>query len=448
MRAPGKKHAGAGENEIAMQVIEAALAFAVTMLVLSMVSSTLVEMIHRTFGMREKGLHFMLGQLFDQVLIHYATHASGPLIVRTSVDALRTEFQKTMTSNRAPVALAAQPAQPAPEPPPQLEKPTQLAALWRAIVDQWRRFWNSWAFGDLWSGNKLSTLSLESFMQRLGSNEIGDKIVHAASQDADTVLRDIAQKFEEYGKDASTYFERRARFLSVMVAIFVAFALHVDAIDLFRTFLRDPAVRAAVIDKQQEIVKAIEEAQNNVTKADPNSLSGKEAIDQWKQAIGVMGQTKTLLGDFSVPLGWTEERVKSGAMAAIVWKCVDGRPRFIDWFGNCEPKLAQQVWVQVPTVPSLYLGLLLGGLLIGLGGPFWRDAVTNLTSIRSIARAVQPPPAETAPHPAAPATPKEVAQPSTPVAVFKVANGARASLQNGGGPDRPLLNQDGTRGLP
>ena len=51
-----------------MQVIEAALAFAVTMLVLSIVSSTLVETIHRIFGMREDGYRKMLGRLFDDVL--------------------------------------------------------------------------------------------------------------------------------------------------------------------------------------------------------------------------------------------------------------------------------------------------------------------------------------------------------------------------------------------
>ena len=51
-----------------MQLIEAALAFAITMLALSLVVSSFVEIIHRIFSMREEGLKHVLRQMFDQVL--------------------------------------------------------------------------------------------------------------------------------------------------------------------------------------------------------------------------------------------------------------------------------------------------------------------------------------------------------------------------------------------
>ena len=54
-----------------MQLIEAALAFAITMLALSLVVSSFVEIIHRIFSMREAGLKYVLGQMFDQVLAKY-----------------------------------------------------------------------------------------------------------------------------------------------------------------------------------------------------------------------------------------------------------------------------------------------------------------------------------------------------------------------------------------
>ena len=58
-----------------MQLIEAALAFAITMLALSLVVSSFVEIIHRIFSMRETGLKYVLGQMFDQVLAKYVAPA-------------------------------------------------------------------------------------------------------------------------------------------------------------------------------------------------------------------------------------------------------------------------------------------------------------------------------------------------------------------------------------
>ena len=43
-----------------MQLIEAALAFAITMLALSLIVSSFVEIIHRAFKMREAGLKICL----------------------------------------------------------------------------------------------------------------------------------------------------------------------------------------------------------------------------------------------------------------------------------------------------------------------------------------------------------------------------------------------------
>ena len=67
--------------------------------------------------------------------------------------------------------------------------------------------------------------------------------------------------------------------------------------------------------------------------------------------------------------------------------------------------------------------LMLGGLLIWLGGPFWTDTIANITKVldaaRSLSGAGQPPPAHAAPA-AAGAAP--TLQPRTPVDAFKVAN--------------------------
>ena len=77
----------------AMQALDAALAFAITMLILAMVVTTLVETLHRLFGLREKGLAILLGNFYDRVLF---SRSGG--VLRGTDD--RRAFIEMMTINR------------------------------------------------------------------------------------------------------------------------------------------------------------------------------------------------------------------------------------------------------------------------------------------------------------------------------------------------------------
>jgi hypothetical protein len=102
------------------------------------------------------------------------------------------------------------------------------------------------------------------------------------------------------------------------------------------------------------------------------------------------------------------------------------KSRDVDANEQCLPAEKRGVRVGYPPNMGIVWGLLLGGLLIGLGGPFWYDIVTSLTNIRNIARGPQAPASASAtPVPGA-ASPgaggaDEVPQPRTPVDAFKAA---------------------------
>jgi hypothetical protein len=103
--------------------LEAALAFAITMLALSLVCSSIVEVIHRTFKLREAGLKYMLEQLFDQVLVGYLkpgleTKAKAKLgdkyiansqYVQDGLKTFRDGFVERMRVNRSPVGVKPDP---------------------------------------------------------------------------------------------------------------------------------------------------------------------------------------------------------------------------------------------------------------------------------------------------------------------------------------------------
>jgi len=101
------------------------------------------------------------------------------------------------------------------------------------------------------------------------------------------------------------------------------------------------------------------------------------------------------------------------------------------------------VWFALPTHPGVILSLIIGGLLIGLGGPFWHDAVRGLINIRSLARGA----GADSGTAAAAAIAGGVGQPRTPVDVFKIAHSARGvTSPDSSSRARPLHNPDGAGG--
>ena len=378
---------------------------------------------------------------------------------KAALEVLRAQFQARMIANKTQVGLGrdATPTLSV------LELPTAkepVAGLRARFAKMWR--WvGSRKIIDLWSGRELSNISLTEFMHRLGSDELGDKIVKAAGATGavvDTVLHDIAQKYESFGRDASEVFQRRARFLSVFVAVGIAFALHVDAVELFKTFMRDPAVRTAVIAQQGAIVQAFAERQARALPPAPDAEVAPPNVaptpsqapmlgDQFATISRQLSSAQMQLTDLGVPIGWTEDRAQKAGLVPLVWRCPNSASILNLWglFTTCPvEKAATAFIVQIPTEPSLLLSLLLGGLLIGLGGPFWFDAVRSLASIRSVASDIAG--ASSLERTVAAAVVAGTVQPVTPVDAFKVANAARAvTIGLVVSPLRPLLDPDGTK---
>jgi hypothetical protein len=344
-----------------MQALDAALAFGITMLILAMVVTTIVETMHRLVGLREKGLALLLENFYDRIL---ASRTAGALHDEDD----RRAFVEMMTVNRGPVGRAA---------------------------------FGGLHLNRLWSGRRLGSLGLIGFMERLGGSEYGATLMAQAAtvgeQGVEWVLKDVAQKFDAFGREASEYFEARARLLSVLTGFVLAFAINVDALVMFETFMRRPDVTQAVIAKGEEVTKqyqaSLEELKKRATTATAEGApatteSQKAAVEGVRAAADRADAALKDLQTLGVPIGWT----------AASWKTMTDLER---------PKI---------------FGILLGGLLIGLGAPFWYSAVQALTGVRRMARGDKE-----APQPATPSAPATGSGdvPATPIDAFHAALGAR-----------------------
>ena len=350
-----------------MHWLNAALAFAITMLILSMVVSTLVETLHRFLRLRADGLRIMLGKLFDDVVApHFA-------FAQDETDSIKTQQSKTMARDDFVTYMVRNRAQ----------STTVLDFILHA--------------------ESLNKLDVQQFMTRLGDSQYGDALRRAMNRVgtdlADEVLRHVAQQFEAFGVEAGEYFQRRARLLSVLVALLLAWYGNVNPYDLLRTYLTDDKVTAGVIALQQEVEQRYKETAETLgvrTKRLANKVAdkpgviptGPEADDlkrDLEQVTKVTNQSIDELRTLGVPLGWTPTR-----LGEINFE----RRGCLNW-----------PWPSAWNAKSVtaVMWMLIGGLLIGLGGPFWFDAVRSLSSVRSLLSPTPPASADpaTTPSPAA-----------------------------------------------
>ena len=314
-----------------MQWLTAILAFATTMLIFSIIVSTLVETIHRFSGSRPFGLIKMLEHLYDDVISCYLTKENKEIGRRQFVD----EMIRIRPSNDTATGQnggAAEEGTP----------PTMLLKSW----------------------NMLPRLPVEMFMERLGASKFSmafEKNFAEGSEEREQALKDIAQKFELYGQEAGIYFERKARSWSVAVAMFVAWTFYVHPYELFHTYLKQPEIAAAVADLHDDALKQFEEIEDKIKTTAPVDGDLSEEI---RKELEKARKELEPLQAAGAPIGWENDK------------------------GNCiiPPDGGGETacLVYVPKEYADFIWLLLGGLLVGLGAPFWAKAVRQITEVRNI----------------------------------------------------------------
>lgn len=320
-----------------MQWLTALLAFAVTMLIFSVIVSTFVEMIHRLFGLRNQGLRLMLESLYERVIAERLTDADKPTAQ---------EFASIIMENRA---MAAQP-----------EQHGRLRKFLHWLVDS----------------SVVSDIPVEVFTQKLADN----RIVGVTDNWTDNIVADIAQKYEAFGNEASAYFESRARVLSVIAAFVIAWLFYVHPYNLAVTYFKNPEIAQSVADKAADAhadYRALQERLNALEAdkaADPRSTAElKDAIDRLKSTIEEANKKVVEFTALGVPVGWPSQEgmAPCSTMAPI---------------SNCTFSAFGSLWTR-PSFASIFW-LFIGGLLVGLGAPFWAQAVSNLTASRDVTRKI------------------------------------------------------------
>ena len=216
----------------------------------------------------------------------------------------------------------------------------------------------------------VTKVPVEVFTERL----VESSFVKDLDNLSDEVLLDIAQKYEVFGARASEYFERRARLLSVLVALVIATVFYVNPYNIMLHYLHSPdSVDAVIAQATSNYAAAPVSVTIDVGDAQDSLQSLLDELDVRVEEI--TGEVEKL-GAAGAAVGWPAIHDGSGCKEPWSFSSDICRQKFLFFDNMPRPGFIHLVWI------------VLGGLLIGLGAPFWARVLSNLSATRDITRSL------------------------------------------------------------
>jgi hypothetical protein len=329
-----------------MNLLFALLAFAGLMAFLSTVASVFVEAIHKLLALRRAGLEEMLRAIHARVL-----NQLDPLTAQQggadhpSASAESKAFARQITENITLIGGGSFSA---------VRNIPIISALFR------RRF------------ERLSTLQ---FIEQLAQTPIGQSLADLPRGARAQALKVAAYQYERFGEQQSAYFQSRARVVSVLVAIVFAFALNVDAVNIFDRLYRDIGVRDSVMS----LVSPTPPEAAAATGPTPENTQGDLARQAAEQGAR---ETVAELKSLGIPIGFAAYPYCVGAAAANDSRCGGESLEAFNVAATGE-RLATGNWV------LWLISVLAAGGMIGLGAPFWYDLFRRVARLVPAARVAQ-----------------------------------------------------------
>ncbi|MFH1157146.1 MAG: hypothetical protein V1793_25400 [Pseudomonadota bacterium] len=316
--------------------IEAIMAFAVTMMAFSTIVSMIVEILHRIFRLREEKLKMMLAQIHTKLI------RPQLLSLKTNLSTSGDHFAENLTS------------------------PDFIPSKTGTWLPQPLLHW-------LLNADNKKNLPVLEFIEKLARTEDGKALLEQGKIKGEEYLKvfmdDLISQYEKFEEAAREYFTRRARFFSILVAIGLAFCININPFEIFSAYIHDAKLRADIINQGTLMGEQLKDQERKLADLAANRISvDEDSIMELKKVYETLNKSLDALQKDDVPYGWGTPCMDK------VWKA---------W---------EKEWgVFSRTSLNWFLSVVLGGLLIGLGGPFWFDIFQKLSALVNPARMLQSP---------------------------------------------------------
>lgn len=354
-----------------MEMFSTAMAFALVMILLSTVVSGIVEIISRTTRMRAGVLHQAITALVKDVIwpklgesVEQRVKGKGTQPITTGVDdenatagQLADDARERLIESKVSELVRN---------PVVAIKHKSHTGIVREIGDflenigvfaVLRGLKVAVGFGNSPGVDELSTTA---FVQRLAKTEIGTVMADSGEADKTLMVKDFSNSFERYTAASREIYRKRLHYISVFVAIFLAFGANIDASRLFRALSEDPEFRNKILESSEEITKLV----------DDNANSGGNAqgdADIKKDVAEIRKKLSDIKSTYDLPIGHQYFPYCVGDSKNSTKNCGPEKPGLYSLEGLN--------WI---------VNALFAGILIGLGGPFWFKVFSSLSQLTQL----------------------------------------------------------------
>ncbi len=405
-----------------MQLLDAILAFALTMAALATVVTVIMEACLRIARMRKKNFIEVMKLLNSEL-------KDGALEM---TDEERWEFFVRVVKNPAEAAVDRLVVDPSKLPQDFKDKyktvEDRIASFGRAKAAGFKWYerigeFLGQIFGDPYRTALYENVSLEYMLRCLVNIPTVKKTTKTARYALKVEFNRIARKYEELGSSVSASFKHHAQGWSIAIGIALAIVANIDGLRIFKAYRLDPSLAAAVIEKQDQFLKSHQEAQKTIEKfnaiearlknamaglarakaskdisqiealnkqvaAETAKLEEQASIKKIQEATQRAQQQVADLITAGVPIGWDfYPQCPFGkdkkAWAASSPKCKALPVEIRNFDGNWVfYRIAYTFFCDFWNALFWVFVVVISGVLIGLGAPFWFDIAKRLSQIR------------------------------------------------------------------
>jgi hypothetical protein len=417
---------------VVMKLLDATLAFVLTMAAFGTIVTILMEAVHRILRVRKGRLILVLQRLNKEIDMgmfkEIAAQSRWDFIASVLNNPTRTKgnLPDSDALNEAGGQLSL----------PRITGKQKKLEVPAKSDGSNETFWmNTINSLGRWNGVRgiFEKVSLEHILRRfVDLDEVKSK-VEQSHEKVKAELNRFARKYEELASAASADFKSRARFWSALVGIALAFTANINAARIFEAYMTDKDLVTRVIGQSEEIENQARAARESLRKLlsdndgakepedidtqikakrntlkslnqdraraeasdDAQKLEGLDqeikkieseiaSLDQKKYAASQAGKAEQALADAAAKLGSLSELgVPLGAdyfPHCIIRNTVNKHDN--GWCLEGEDKSSWTVVEWIFGTLTWFVITALTGLLIGLGAPFWFDVAKRIAEVR------------------------------------------------------------------
>lgn len=242
-----------------MPYLDAALAFALTMLVVATVVSQIVRLMRNTAKLRNEELKKMLKEYFDVEL--------APVIKR--------ELNRLNKEIKAKAAAELK------------EKAEALNVT------------------DLFTAeelDKLVSVSTEELMELLKRSTLGAQLLEELGDKAKTVFDELGKRYEMVGNKFTEMFREGSRKWATVIALLLALIFNIDSIYIAQSYVNNEGLRQSVIDQRDAFV---EDYDNLIDSLEQDENKDSVSVEELKEAFQDSQEQVDVLTSAGFPIGWS-----------------------------------------------------------------------------------------------------------------------------------------------